>query len=342
MVQRIHIEEYLAGSPLLPIIDVRTPAEYENGHIPGAVNIPLFSNEERAKVGTVYTRESPEKAYDLGYNYVTPKLEHFTERSRAVASDGRVAVYCWRGGMRSRSFAEHIEANGLKEVFVIEGGYKAFRQHALDAFSQPDQLKIIGGYTGSGKTRILAALKNQGEQVIDLEGIAHHKGSAFGAIGQPEQPKNEHFTNLLFWEWKSLDMTRPVWLEDESIHIGRVFIPEVLFQRMREARVCFLEIPKELRGHLLVEEYAGIDAGKLAESVQKISKRLGGKRTAEAMEALEINDYYTAAVITLDYYDKFYLKGLNRRDREKVVVIPSATIDAEKNAHLLLEKERIS
>lgn len=341
MLRRISIEEYLAGSPLLPIIDVRTPAEYENGHIPGARNIPLFSNEERAHVGTVYTQDSPAKAYELGYTYVTPKLAGFIERSRDVSTEGKVAVYCWRGGMRSRSFAEHIEANGLKEVFVIEGGYKAFRQHALEAFSLPDTLKILGGYTGSGKTRILAALRKQGEQVIDLEGIAHHKGSAFGAIGQPEQPKNEHFTNLLFWEWKSLDMTRPVWLEDESIHIGRVFIPEALFQRMREAIVYFLEIPKALRGHLLVEEYAGIDAGMLSESVQKISKRLGGKRTAEAMEALEENDYYSAAVITLDYYDKFYLKGLNRRDQGKVVVIPSGTIDAAKNAKLLLEKSRL-
>lgn len=340
MPRRIHIKEYLAGSPLLPIIDVRTPAEYENGHVPGAVNIPLFSNEERARVGTVYTQDSPEKAYELGYAYVTPKLDYFIGRSREVSAGGKVAVYCWRGGMRSKSFAEHIEANGLQEVYVIEGGYKAFRQHALEAFQRPEHLKIIGGYTGSGKTRILAELERQGEQVIDLEGIAHHKGSAFGAIGQPEQPKNEHFTNLLFWAWRSLDMTRPVWLEDESIHIGRVFIPEVLFQRMRDALVYFLEIPKAERGHLLVEEYAGIDAGMLAASVQKISKRLGGKRTAEAMEALAVDDYYTAAVITLDYYDKFYLKGLQRRDQEKVVVIPSGTIEAAENARLLLENDR--
>jgi tRNA 2-selenouridine synthase len=336
MLQRITIDKYLSGEPLLPVIDVRTPAEFATGHIPGAVNIPLFSDEERTRVGTVYTKESPDKAYDLGYKYVKPKLDHFVESSQEVSVNGKVAVYCWRGGMRSRSFAEHIEANGLQEVDVIEGGYKAFRQHALEAFSQPDNLYILGGYTGSGKTRILKELEHQGEQVIDLEGIAHHKGSAFGAIGQPEQPKNEHFTNLLFWEWKSLDRSRPVWLEDESIHIGRVFIPEVLFERMRESVVCFLEIPKEVRAHLLVEEYAGIDAGMLADSVRRISKRLGGKRTAEAMEALQRNDYYQAAIITLDYYDKFYLKGLNRRDSEKVVVIPSDTIDAGTNAEVVL------
>lgn len=336
MLQRINIREYLSRVPLLPVIDVRTPAEYNNGHIPGAINIPLFSNEERARVGTVYTRESAEKAYALGYEFVEPKLDAFVAQSKGVADDGKVAVYCWRGGMRSKSFAEHIEAEGVQEVFVIEGGYKAFRQHALETFQQPEKLHVLGGYTGSGKTRILHALREQGEQVIDLEGIAHHKGSAFGAIGQPEQPKNEHFTNLLFWEWKSLDMNRPVWLEDESIHIGRVFIPEVLFQRMRDAVVYFLEIPKAVRGHLLVEEYAGINANMLVESVQKISKRLGGKRTAEAMEALHQNDYYHAALITLDYYDKFYEKGLSRRNPGKVVTISSDTIDAVSNAERVL------
>lgn len=340
MLKRISIEEYLSGLPLLPLIDVRTPAEFATGHIPGAINIPLFSNEERAWVGTVYTRESTEKAYDLGYAYVAPKLDHFVARSKEVSEKGNVAVYCWRGGMRSKSFAEHIEANGVQEVRVIEGGYKAFRQHALESFVRPETIYVLGGYTGSGKTRVLKELRLQGEQVIDLEGIAHHKGSAFGAIGQSEQPKNEHFTNLLFWEWKSLDMTRPVWLEDESIHIGRVFIPETLFQRMRESVVYFLEIPKEVRAQLLVEEYAGIDARMLAVSVEKISRRLGGKRTSEALEALQHDDYFRTAVITLDYYDKFYLKGLNRRDQEKVVVIASDTVDARRNAEMLLAATR--
>jgi len=340
MLKRISIAEYLSGMPLLPVIDVRTPAEYETGHLPGAINIPLFSNEERARVGTAYTRESPAKAYELGYAYVQPKLDYFVRRAKEVSGNGNVAVYCWRGGMRSKSFAEYIEANGLQEVSVIEGGYKAFRQHALESFARPEIIYVLGGYTGSGKTRVLKELERRGEQVIDLEGIAHHKGSAFGSIGQSEQPKNEHFTNLLFWEWKSLDMNRPVWLEDESIHIGRVFIPEALFQRMRESAVYFLEIPKEVRARLLVEEYAGIDAGMLAASVLKISKRLGGKRTSEAMEALQQDDYFRAAVITLDYYDKFYLKGLNRRDQEKVVVVASDTVDAGRNAGILLAATR--
>jgi len=336
MIRRIEIGEYLSQVPLLPVIDVRSPAEYASGHLPGAVNIPLFSDSERAEVGTAYTRVSADKAYQLGYRFVEPKLESFVQQSKEVARDGSVTVYCWRGGLRSRTFAEHIEANGISNVFVIEGGYKSFRHHALNAFSFPG-LRILGGYTGSGKTRILRKLGEMGKQVIDLEGIACHKGSAFGAIGQPKQPANEHFTNLLYWEWKSLDTSQHVWLEDESIYIGSVFIPEVLFQRMRDSVVYFLDIPKEQRAALLVEEYAGIDALKLVESVKKISKRLGGLRTREALEALERGDYFTTAVITLDYYDKYYRKGLERRDRDKVVVIPSETTDAEVNAGKLME-----
>lgn len=338
MIRRIAIEEYLANENALPLVDVRTPAEFETGHIPGALNIPLFSNEERARVGTVYTRESADKAYELGYRFVEPKLEGFVSESGKIADQGKLCVYCWRGGMRSRAFAEHIDASGVPEVFVIDGGYKAFRKHALEAFQRPGILKILGGYTGSGKTQILKQLRMRGEQVIDLEGIAHHKGSAFGAIGQQKQPENEHFTNLLFWSWKELDKELPVWLEDESIHIGRVFIPEILFQRMREAEVWFIDVPKEERAHLLVEEYAGINRLQLVEAVQKIKKRLGGVRTLEALEALDREDYYTAATIALDYYDKYYLKGLSRREAAKVHLVESDTRDAGRNAEKILKR----
>lgn len=341
MITRISIESYLSAEKLLPIIDVRTPAEFKSGHIPGAVNIPLFSNEERAVVGTVYKQESVELAYDLGYEFVTPKLAWYVDESKKVARDGKVVVYCWRGGMRSRSFGEHIEKNGITEVFVIEGGYKAFRTNMLRSFEKPDKILVLGGYTGSGKTQILRTLREQGEQVIDLEAIANHKGSAFGSIGQDEQPKNEHFANLLFWEWRKLDFTKRVWLEDESIHIGKVFIPENLFQRMRDAALYFLNIPKEERAKFLVNDYAVTDKSLLEDSVRKISKRLGGLRTTEALETLERGDLYETAIITLDYYDKFYGKGLSRRDQDKVVVIDSDVVDAQVNGRKVLERVKV-
>jgi tRNA 2-selenouridine synthase len=336
MINRITFEDYLSEKVLLPIIDVRTPAEFESGHIPGAFNIPLFSNEERAEVGTVYKQESVERAYELGYMFVEPKLDEFVAEADKVALNGKVAVYCWRGGMRSKAFAGHIEANGIQEVYVIEGGYKAFRTHALATFEKPQIIYILGGYTGSGKTKILHHLKKMGEQVIDLEEIAHHKGSAFGAIGQAEQPKNEHFTNLLYWTWKELDLEIPVWLEDESIHIGKVFIPQNLFQRMRDAHLYFLDIPKEERAAFLVKDYEVIDKSLLENSIRKIAKRLGGLKTKEALEALERNELFETALITLDYYDKFYQKGLNRR--ELVTMLKSDKVDTEKNVKMLLDK----
>lgn len=336
MLKRILIEEYLKKVPLIQLIDVRTPAEFKNGHIPGAVNIPLFSNEERAHVGTVYKQESEDRAYQLGFDIVRPKLDWFVSQANKAAGPEGVVVYCWRGGMRSRSFAEHISENGIENVMVIEGGYKAFRQHALNSFLMPEEILILGGYTGSGKTKILHELSKRGEQVIDLEGIAHHKGSAFGAIGQQEQPENEHFTNLLFWEWRELDTSRPVWLEDESIHIGKVFIPEVLFNRMREARVYFLDIPREDRARFLVEDYVGRDKRPLMEAITKISKRLGGVNTGNALEAISRDDYFEAALIALKYYDKYYLKGLNRRSWEKVKKVALSDCDHSNNAAVLL------
>ncbi len=323
--------------PLLPIIDVRTPAEYQTGHIPGAVNIPLFSNEERAHVGTVYKQQSQEQALKLGYKYVAPKLERFVNEAKKVEADGELLVYCWRGGMRSKAFAEHIHDNGIKEVKLIEGGYKAYRKYALESFDKSSSIYVLGGYTGSGKTRILEHFSEAELQVVDLEGLANHKGSAFGGIGQEEQPSTEHFSNLLFWEWKDLDLSKPVWVEDESSNIGSVNIPENFFAQMRESKVYFLNMPKEQRAKILVEEYAACEKSSLAHSIERISKRLGGLRSSEALKNLEEGNYYETALITLDYYDKFYLKGLNRRDQKNVVIIESDSIDTVVNAGKVIE-----
>jgi len=336
MIQRINIEDYLLQHALLPIIDVRTPAEYECGHIPGAFNVPLFSNEERAHVGTVYKQQSQEQALNLGYKYVTPKLEEYVLASEEVAKSGEVVVYCWRGGMRSKAFAEHIHENGFQKVFVIEDGYKGYRRYALDSFDRASKIHVLGGYTGSGKTRILEQMNRAGHQVLDLEGLANHKGSAFGGIGQEAQPTTEHFANLLFWKWKALDLSKPVWVEDESSNIGRVNIPENFFAQLRNSKVWFLKIPKEKRAKILVEEYASCDRESLAGAIQRISKKLGGLRTAEALNYLEEDNYYETALITLDYYDKFYLKGLDRRDKSKVLVVESESIDEAENAELII------
>ena len=168
----------------------------------------LYEVITRAEVGTVYVRQSRDKAIELGYKFVTPKLQQFIDLSEGVAPAKRVVIHCWRGGMRSASFAQHLEDNGFQEVYTIKGGYKAFRNHALKTFDYPFKLNVLGGYTGSGKTEILKKLNAMGEQVVDLEDLAHHKGSAFGGIGQAVQPTVEQFENDLFEAFRKLDFGR--------------------------------------------------------------------------------------------------------------------------------------
>ena len=339
MVNQLPVDEFLEKAKTLPVIDVRSPGEYEHAHIPGAVNIPLFDNDERALVGTKYKNAGKDSAVLLGLDLVGPKLAGFVKGSKKLNPQTKeVLVHCWRGGMRSGSFAWLLQTAGLTPA-TLEGGYKAYRNTVLPAFAEPRNLIILGGKTGSGKTDILKELARQGEQIIDLEGLAHHKGSTYGAIGQLPQPATEQFENLIFSEWRTLNRndwsesplrpvrrsdtgtspgaglpTRRIWIEDESRNVGSCFVPMPLWQQMRAAPVAFVDVPKAVRVQRLVTEYTGIDHNLLVEATARISKRLGGKVTKDALDALTRNDYATVADLTLDYYDKAYLHGLSQRD----------------------------
>lgn len=337
MISEISIGNFYAQEQLLPLVDVRSPGEFEKGHLPGATNIALFSNDERAQVGTVYVQQSREKAVALGYQFVKPKLDWFITESRKVAGKSPVAIHCWRGGMRSHSFAEHLHANGFDEVYVITDGYKAFRNYVLDFFAQPFQLRILGGYTGSGKTHLLKSIRKIGEQVIDLEGLAHHKGSAFGAIGETTQPTVEQFENNLFEQFRQLDPQKPIWLEDESHNIGKVKIPMPLFQQMREQRVFFIQLPKEQRAKHLVSEYTACNAHELAHGINGIAKRLGGQNVKLALEYLAQQKFYEVAFLALQYYDKAYLRGVQNRNQALVELIPLPDMNHDKNAKTIVK-----
>lgn len=316
----LSIEDLLPLTDTIPLIDVRSPAEYELAHIPGACNIPIFDNEERRQVGIKYKVGGKENAILLGLDFVGPKMSGFVREAKKLARNKKILVHCWRGGMRSGSMAWLFETAGL-EVIVLKGGYKAYRQYIRKQFLQPAKIVVLGGYTGSGKTEILELLKDSGEQFLDIEGIANHRGSVFGPLGQEEQPSNEQFENNLADVWRKFDFSKTIWVEDESRQLGKVGIPDPLFQKIREAPMIKIVVPKGLREERLVKEYGSFDKTLLHEMIEKIKKRLGGLLTNEAHEALDSGDLMKVASLTLSYYDKAYEFGASKRDTEKVFIL---------------------
>lgn len=316
-IEKIHIEQFLELAKQHPVLDVRSPGEYKHAHIPGACSLPLFTDEERKIVGTAYKQESREQAIKLGLDFFGVKMRKMVEEAEQLSSNSKtVLVHCWRGGMRSAGVAWLLDLYGFK-VFTLVGGYKKYRNYVLDTFRLPFQFNILGGYTGSGKTELLKALKERGEKVIDLEGIANHKGSAFGNIGMPPQPGQEMFENLLAKELrKSLEgqPESPVWLEDESQRIGLVNIPGELWKTMRQSPVYFLDIPFEERLKHIVQEYGQLDPEKLADAIGRISQKLGNLNAKTAILLLNEGKITESFDILLKYYDKHYFKSLHNRE----------------------------
>lgn len=320
MQSKLQVEEFLERSSNCPVIDVRSPGEYGKAHIPGAFNLPLFTDEERAKVGTTYKKKGREAAVLVGLELVGPKLQHFVKEALSLKSD-KALLYCWRGGMRSGSMGWLLEQAGIK-VSLLSGGYKSYRNYLLSYFARPYKIVLLGGYTGAGKTPLLKELEQKGEQIIDLEAIAHHKGSAFGAIGETEQPSTEMFENLLFSKISTLDPTLPVWIEDESRNIGKDFIPEPLWLQMRSAPLIVVESSFEERLTRLVKDYGFTSKEELSTSIKKIEKRLGYDRCKEALKACEDGELTAAATVCLTYYDKAYHTQLEKRFGSQLEAMP--------------------
>ncbi len=325
---QLEIHQFLEKTATCKVFDVRSPAEFDKGHIPGAINLPIFSNEERAIVGTLYKNQGKEQAILKGLELVGPKLKGFIQQVGKNTEGSEILIYCWRGGMRSSSMAWLMDMYGYK-VYTLKKGYKAFRNFALNEFTIPRHFIILGGKTGSGKTEILHGMKQKGANLIDLEGLAHHKGSAFGAINESEPPTQEHFENLLAWQLFSLGNEKIIWLEDESQSIGRKIIPNPLFEQMRNSRLLFLDIPLKKRVERLVDEYGRFPKELLAESILRIKKRLGDKAFREALLALDEGRLDETASILLGYYDKTYMFGIHRRAKEKVLMFSPGEYNIE-------------
>jgi len=328
-------EQFLLLALRLPAIDVRSPGEYLQGHIPGAHNIPLFDNDERARVGTTYVKIGKEPAIELGKIIAGEKTDYYLNAIKEVAPDKQMLLHCWRGGMRSAKIAAFFADAGYK-VFVLEGGYKAYRGFIRKQFSSGRQIFLIGGYTGSGKTGILKEIGKLGHQIIDLEALASHKGSNFGHLGQNAQPTTEQFENNLNSLWAELDPLKPLWLEHESMSIGSVTLPDSFHAAMLKGKLFFIELPKDYRIQRLVNEYACFEKPVLQAVLEHLGQYMGSYQAREVLLALQNDDFNKVADITLAYYDKLYENSLARRPVHQVERIPMESGSVKEHAEIIL------
>ncbi|WP_300599942.1 tRNA 2-selenouridine(34) synthase MnmH [Niabella sp.] len=334
MTQSISISNWIEQVQQLPLVDVRTPAEFAQGHIPGAVNLPLFSNEERVQVGTTYKQVSREEAILLGFELTGPKWAGFIRQCLQIAPGKRMAVHCWRGGMRSGAMAWALSMYGF-EVYTITGGYKAYRRWTHRQFERNYNIRILGGMTGSGKTRLLQYMKQNEQQVIDLEELAQHQGSSYGTMNKMVQPTQEQFENDLAWQLKDMHPEPLLWLEDECQKIGKRTIPLPLWHQMRSALLVDLQVPLEQRVATLLQDYGHLDPDFLVESTERIHKRLGPLQTKQAVAAIREGRMADFIRIALVYYDKAYRKGLAMRPAEKVFGLQASGSNLEADSELL-------
>jgi tRNA 2-selenouridine synthase len=345
-ITRVTIVEFLELAKQYPVLDVRSPGEYNHAHIPGAHSFPLFTDEERKQIGTAYKQESQQKAIKFGLQHFGGRMVSMVEDAekicrKKVSKDTEkpvVLVHCWRGGMRSAGVAWLLDLYGFK-VYTLVGGYKAFRHWVLAQFAKPHTFRIIGGYTGSGKTEALQLLAKKGESVIDIEQLAHHRGSAFGNLGQPPQPSQEMFENLLATALENGQTAKSfTWLEDESQRIGDLNIPVALFRQIRTQPLYFLQIPFENRLDYIIQHYGSFDKERLVNAIIRIKKRLGGLETKTAIGFLLEDDIKNCFDVLLHYYDKSYLKSLQNRENFSAIFhpveLPAVSADASAD-HLL-------
>lgn len=325
-----------------PLLDVRSPAEFAQGHIPGALNVPLFSDAERAEVGITYKQQGRQAAVSLGLKLVGPRLNNLGEQLLdAMAGREKGAVlrlHCWRGGMRSGSVAWLAGVLELP-VLLLEGGYKRYRRWALEQFERGWPLRVLAGRTGTGKTDLLLALAAQGGAMVDLEALAHHRGSSFGGLGLPAQPSSEHYENRLALALWNQRQAPAIWLEAESAQVGRCRIPGGLWRQMKTAPAVEIARPIEERLERLVAVYGHQGKDQLRQATERIARRLGPQRTTLALEAIELEDWAGACRQMLDYYDRCYDHEVGQRGGVAVPRLELAGLSDSAAARALLAME---
>ena len=361
--QVIDIDKFLKLAQVFPVLDVRSPGEHGQAHFPGAISLPIFTDEQRKIIGTAYKQQSREAAVDLGIHFfaermkimpgevseILKKIDPDKSKPDQKISPGEksLLIHCWRGGMRSEAVAWLLSLYGYK-IYVLKGGYKAYRTWALLQFEKEYSLKILGGFTGSGKTEVLQEMQRRGKLIIDLEGLAHHKGSSFGALGQKPQPSQEMFENSLALHlWKAKSFASPnsdaptkiineIWLEDESRHIGSVGIPQKLWEQMRKMPLYFLDIPQEERINFIVSQYGEFEQQLLIDSITRIQKKLGGLETKNAINFLLEGKVKECFSILIRYYDKLYINSMHKRENIDLLLnkIPAKSVTVENASNI--------
>ncbi|HEY5672779.1 MAG TPA: tRNA 2-selenouridine(34) synthase MnmH [Malonomonas sp.] len=298
------------------LVDVRTPAEFADGTIPGAVNVPIFSNDERAQVGTLYKQQGKAVARKVGIALVAPKIPQLLEQIEAAHQDrpGPVIVFCWRGGMRSLAITSFLNLAGIHARQLV-GGHKVFRSHICAYFDQQQwpPIFVLRGLTGVGKTRVLHELQKLDYPVVDLEGLANHRGSAFGGLGLQPQPSQKQFEALLWDELERLRDAEYLVTEGESLHIGRLQVPKRFHQAMQVEKSLWLNGSLELRTQIILEDYPALD--QLREQFERpllaLKERLGKQVVAELLGLLQQGQWeQLVRELMVRYYDPLYLHTL--------------------------------
>jgi tRNA 2-selenouridine synthase len=294
------------------LVDVRAPAEFAETTIPGAVNIPIFSDAERAEVGTVYKQQGKAAARQLGVELVAPKIPQMIAdvRQAAAGRSGPVIVFCWRGGMRSQAMTAFFELAGIP-ARQLDGGHKGFRRRVLDDLTAGiwGRVLVLRGLTGVGKTLMLNRLGAEGYPVIDLEGLAHHRGSAFGNLGLPAQPGQKLFDARLWDELRRLQGSDYILVEGESRHIGRLVLPPTLFADMQREPSLWLDASLVARVRCILDDYPAIDAQREAfeRPIVALKERLGGDKVEALLALLHQGDWEELVrELMVNYYDPLY------------------------------------
>ncbi len=300
------------------IIDVRTPAEFAEDHIPGAINCPVFSNEERITVGTLYKQESPFEARKVGAAIVAKNIAHHLETHFAGhAKSWRPLIYCWRGGQRSGAMSIILAQVGWA-AHKLDGGYKAYRRHVLDQLETLPQnftWQVVCGPTGSGKSRLLKAMQEQGMQVLDLEGLAQHRGSVLGRLPGLPQPSQKWFDSALLAALQALDPEMPVYVEAESNKIGLITLPPALMRTMHEGDCLVIDTQTELRVSGLLQDYQYYldNPELLIEHLQGLSRFHGEKQLTRWTEQIRAGAFASMVEeLLLLHYDPSYQRATSK------------------------------